>query len=442
MSESTEESEFDIDDENLYDSLSSYIESVLNIVSSLPNTDLENRRTVPQPQEGSFVETNAQDIDVGKAKQLAESIAWEEFPGYSECESAFEISDLYSKEAGYAVDMGVIEDIDTQDKLVKENSLPKFLTRYLIKNGELEYDEEKLEQTYTEFEDYLKSDSIKYRGTALLSGFEMEPEELELGSDLKMREIGEDEKRDLLRYGRAYRTQTPGGYYVIEKTYTVNKFEGSRRGPATESFHNLILGLRLFDIEGDVGYTAYTVEPQSPFHIEANPRAVGHVTPIYGKPYQLQEDNAEDFVEFWRKIGKYLSSPPESYRIAIDKFSTSFNRTNENDRLLDSVIALEAIYLKSTETQEMSYRLSQRGALLLGNTKDEAKEIQSTLRDAYNHRSSLVHGSSTDVEQDSVIELHELTRRSLSKFLHSYADDKDHQEILSELDEEAITPAN
>lgn len=427
--------EIEVEDDELFGSLSTYMESLLTIVDSIPNKDLKGSH--PPPQKFAAVQEQ-EGINVEEARALAESLAWEEFPGYSECSSAFELSELYRKESGYAVEMGVIEDIEDKEILLKENSLPKFLTRYLVKNGEIGYNEEIFNQTYEEFEDYLQSDSIEYRGLAVLDGFDMVPEKLSLTSDLHIRELSEGERSRLRRF--THRSQSPGGFYGIEKKYTVDKFGEERLETAANAVNDVILALRLFDKKGDISYTGLVTEPLSPFHIETNPQFRGGLRQFYGSPYKLDEQEAEEFVAFWENIGEYLGEAPESYRIAINKFSTSFKRRNENDRLLDSVIALEAMYLKSSETQEMSYRLAQRGALLLSETKEESKGVQKILRDSYNQRSNLVHGSSTEVDHDSVLELHELTRKSLSKFLQLHADGEEHSSILSGLDEQAITP--
>lgn len=90
----------------------------------------------------------------------------------------------------------------------------------------------------------------------------------------------------------------------------------------------------------------------------------------------------------------------------------------------------------------MSFKLSQRGALFLGNTKEEAVEVNESLSDAYTKRSRLVHGSDTSVKKTTVINLHKLIARSILEFLRLHSSGWDHEDVISDLDERAITPQN
>lgn len=434
--ESSESSEFK--DENLYESLKDYIESVVRIVDSASGL----KEKEEPPELGKFDAEKG--LNIRSARTIANNLRedWEIYPGFSECASAFDISDIYKKEVGYAINMGVIEDREQKDELIKTDTLPKFLTRYLSKKNEISFEEDVFDKTYKEFESYLTADSITYRGVAVLAGFEMSSELIELEDDLSIRSINESEKGRLRPFLYSQRVQSAGADYVIEKEYEVDKFGEDKIELAKETFENVLLALRLFPESGDVTYPGMLTKPISPFHVDQNRSRGQSLIRFFNSKYKLAEEQEEEFLEYWDKISGQLNEPTESYRIAIDKFSNSFTRSNENDRLLDSVIALEAMYLKSGEAQEMSYRLSQRGALLLGDSKKEAEDIKNTLKRSYNKRSSLVHGSSTNIGHDSIVSLHKLTRESLSTFLELNHEGRDHEDVLKRLDEEAITPIN
>lgn len=211
---------------------------------------------------------------------------------------------------------------------------------------------------------------------------------------------------------------------------------------AINSFQDIVLTLRLFERNGDVRYQHVYTKSISPFHKGSESTGGKPNIRFCDSIYDMDSNDCEDFQEFWEVMSEQIDNPPETYRIALNKFSNSFRRQNENDRSLDSVIALEALYLKTGEQQEMSYRLSQRGALLLGDSKETAKDVKKALKDAYSTRSTLVHGGQADVDHEFISNLHDITRKRLSEFLKLNDSGKSHKEIIDSLDERAVTPVN
>lgn len=432
-----------LSDETIYDNLKSFIESLVTILDSVPDMNTMESRF------GTHVATK-QEEEIGsrRAAQIADELQnnWENFPQFEECEGAFKSSDIFDKEVGYALNQGVVEDMSEKEELIKTDTLPKFLKRYLTKKGDLEFDADVFDETYEEFEEYLAADEVEYQAAAVIQRLELQNSDkvIELEDDLRIKCDDSDKfGTSSLSEFTDYAEQDSGTVTVVEKVYTVDKFGEDNKEQAIKSFMDVVLALRLFGSHGDIflkdGYT----KPISPFHVGVNRfNFQSDTVPFLDENYVISDDLEEEFIEFWTDMNENIEDPPESYRVAIEKFSNSFNRENLNDRLLDSVIALEAIYLKSSENQEMSYRLSQRGALLLANDKSEALDIQSTLSDSYNKRSRLVHGSAPNLNQKTVVELLDLTRESLKVFLQENRGNKSHKKILEELDEEAVTPVN
>ena len=437
-----EEKETEVEDEDLFASLSTFVEKVTIILEDYSDIiSGENQRYSSPP--GQESEDDSGQLSMRGIDQIVTRLSdgWEKYPKYSQCKSSFHTCDLYDKEIGYAIEMGVLEGKEEWEKLLKEDTLYKFFKRYLSKSDSTKFDETVFRETYLEFEDYLTSDSIVYRARTVLLNFQMDRDEMQLGENLHIERM--DPEDSLSQMARApihprYRNQRE--FFVLEKTYETDKFDENQTEQADRTFDEIVLAFRLFKSIGDIGYYAVIAEATSLFH-ENGVRSIGQpLVDFFGKKYHLSEEESDEFVSFWHSMERLLNDPPESFRIALDKFSNSFQRENENDRLLDLVITLEAIYLKEGEAQEMSYRLSQRGALFLGENKERALNIKQILRDSYNTRSTLVHGGSTNVTQDEIIELHELTRESLSKFLSETESGKNHKSILAGLDEEAVTP--
>jgi hypothetical protein len=88
-----------------------------------------------------------------------------------------------------------------------------------------------------------------------------------------------------------------------------------------------------------------------------------------------------------------LPAAKAEWSAAIRRFSQMPDRVGIEDRVIDAVIALEAI-LSPEKAEEISYRFRLRGAWLLGGADRAARDSwQARLKDLYDLRSDLVHGN-------------------------------------------------
>jgi hypothetical protein len=103
--------------------------------------------------------------------------------------------------------------------------------------------------------------------------------------------------------------------------------------------------------------------------------------------------------------------------IAGTYYEQHHTRTAREDQLIDLSIALEALFSPDDRT-ELTFRITQTAALLLGSSPTERKEIARFLRKAYQARSSLVHGGKSPFGQgtlsvDDIPRLGDLIRRAI-----------------------------
>ncbi|MHB1957391.1 MAG: hypothetical protein ACYCOU_27065, partial [Sulfobacillus sp.] len=63
------------------------------------------------------------------------------------------------------------------------------------------------------------------------------------------------------------------------------------------------------------------------------------------------------------------------------------------DRLVDSLIILESIFLDESDTTEITYKLSSRAAVFLEEGLEKRKQLKSLIKKLYKLRSKVVHGS-------------------------------------------------
>jgi hypothetical protein len=83
-------------------------------------------------------------------------------------------------------------------------------------------------------------------------------------------------------------------------------------------------------------------------------------------------------------------------RIPLDRLSRAGRQPDLADRAIDLGIALEALLLHDLESYrgELSFRLSLRGAWLIGDDANARNEIQKSLKQLYDLRSRVVHSGS------------------------------------------------
>lgn len=110
------------------------------------------------------------------------------------------------------------------------------------------------------------------------------------------------------------------------------------------------------------------------------------ITPLY--PYSVTPKDVES-IQSWSKI--ITSANNEKLKTAIFRILSAINeRTNPVDGFIDSMIALESLFGGNTE---LNLRISSSIARLLGNSLDERKLLQGRVKELYDDRGRIVHGS-------------------------------------------------
>ncbi|HEV2172170.1 MAG TPA: hypothetical protein VGR71_01330, partial [Nitrospira sp.] len=127
---------------------------------------------------------------------------------------------------------------------------------------------------------------------------------------------------------------------------------------------------------------------------DCRPRLAGHFQIARTLPTGLTETQL--LAEQLDQVQWLLDALPAAkaeWSVAIRRFSQMPDRVGIEDRLIDAVIALEAL-LSPEKAEEISYRFRLRGAWLLGQGDRTARESwQARLKDLYDLRSDLVHGN-------------------------------------------------
>lgn len=142
--------------------------------------------------------------------------------------------------------------------------------------------------------------------------------------------------------------------------------------------------------------------------------------------YKLDTDASQDLARHWPDSAwaakRLFTAPPilsAPLRIALERFNSSFERLVQTDRLLDFIIALEA--LCSRESDAASYRVALRVATLVARDAAERDNIFKLVSDSYSERSNLAHGRSSNLEGDEAVREHLLKLEAiLLRTIHAF----------------------
>lgn len=152
-----------------------------------------------------------------------------------------------------------------------------------------------------------------------------------------------------------------------------------------------------------------------------------------GKHYFLTLCELDELKIFFNKLNPILEKlNSDTILSAISFYSRSSRHIDSTEKFVFLSIALESLFSK--ENDELSYRFSNRMALLLGNTHEERLKISASIKKViYKKRSMIVHGSNNSYpSDDEFMYLNELIRVSILKFISLY--ENGIQDPLSELD--------
>ena len=108
---------------------------------------------------------------------------------------------------------------------------------------------------------------------------------------------------------------------------------------------------------------------------------------------ELGPEESEEFKTFFGLYDADAVRRRSFIGVAARRLQYSSERSRDEDRLIDLMIAAEALFLGENERQEFGFRLSPRAAQYLGSSHSERRAMYESFRDAYGLRSPIIHGS-------------------------------------------------
>jgi Apea-like HEPN len=126
-------------------------------------------------------------------------------------------------------------------------------------------------------------------------------------------------------------------------------------------------------------------------------------------------------------VASWPEAERHSYELAHNRFSQTYDRVHDEDRLIDSWIGFETLFLPKQDEGELSYRAQMRIARFVGNDLAEREQIRDKLRQPYRMRSNIVHGAPANKRKPDQVtartrETMEILRLALRKWVDPHTD--------------------
>ena len=369
--------------------------------------------------------------------------------------------------AKYLVSVETFTNRSILHELVKNDSSPyisifslifcPFLERYFDSIKTISFQAKPFRDIYLELENFLFNKNELYFVISPLVNFNCHSQEVILDAKLKIRKLNEAEKTSFIntKYSSPGFQSPLDGLdildfsYTFEAAYNYNKNEVFDITFGNQLFEKVVTALRLFK-KGSTDFTLLRYESQSwdplmqrQYGETNNPRFDESST------YFMNEQETKSFGIFWKNFENNYVRIPNFIKIAIQRFNIAIEEAEIENKIMDYSISLEALYLSNNP--ELAFRLSNRMAVLLGQSDDERIKIADFIQDVYDLRSLIAHGEdikntkkfNTIIRKHITIEsllerLEELVRKSINDFI-VISKVYGKQKILSELDRSLLS---
>lgn len=190
-------------------------------------------------------------------------------------------------------------------------------------------------------------------------------------------------------------------------------------------------------LEGEVLYsprkTLSFSEHEPKPSITTHSRAIGSLA-----PYQLTAQAVKGLREkFSLDILSSVIAKSESERSNLERAIVTSIRwlgrgvaaSDLPEKVLNFAAASERLLIGDENKSEIAERYSRRLAFLVGDTPQQRLEISIRARDLYKVRNAVIHAGKTDISQEDVEEIEELTRDALLKMAQHLDEWNDHKQF-------------
>jgi hypothetical protein len=365
------------------------------------------------------------------------------------------------------------ETVSEQEKLNHiKHDVHRLIFEYFKMGGSTQHlDEDLFITVYDSYVGYWKQRETERAVVVPLAGFDADFDRLELDDTLSIEPLMRSEKNRILS------TFTPAYHaaHLGQASYAIKtRFREKRRVARSPSYWRpwveaALTALRL-TFEGTVGaYKICKYELDKPYIVSVGgigtflrkyvlPRTDIRDRLHIDEPLQFKFEQEAEFIELYQSLAHLLRQREErkhqSLFFALDRFNKAFSRTEDEDRIVDLVIALEGTLLSDNPRGELKKTAGLRAAALLAE-RMRAEEAHEVVHVLYKARSSIVHRGQTlrdiangagyiktgdiQIEHDELLSrATSVVRKLLAEFVQRLDEDTRPRDIAKGLDAEIL----
>lgn len=308
-----------------------------------------------------------------------------------------------------------------------------------------EFDLQNFNSAYNDLERFFYTDALSLKAFSPLHNFQSDVDQIDLGDNLHIRRITSYERENLINELKWSPTmphfEALGLHYAIEFAYETQKeFGDITRASVTltdqeisDKIGKLVTALRLYK-PGIVGLNMIKTISTSELPI---PVGMSRFSMPYksflGERYALTGNEVNEFRRFWNMVRQLSLEKFTQVDIALRRFNYAYERDKLEDKLIDFMVAFEALFFKEGESGEFRHKLSIRVSRFLKDEYIQRKWTAEKVNRFYDERSKVVHGEKVKLKDDFVRTVEDLLRKSIRLFLERLQTST-HDEILLHLD--------
>ena len=290
-------------------------------------------------------------------------------------------------------------------------------------------------QVYRDFEDFLSHEIKQLHYFTPLYNIDAGVNDFEISDDIKIRKIKNDEKEWLLDKYRNYapvKTHLHSLKYIL--VIKIDRNLTSHVQIAKQRIRNTIDTLRVFK-KGNVrpgGLHLFT--PSEKWNPENKIKLITYEPIRVYSPnkYVLKPQDKRNARELFVNVSNCFDTDNNEYLSrSIRRFSDTTEREDLGEKMVDFMVSLESIL--GSKSGDISFKLSQRSAILIGETDEKIVEYFEFIKMCYDVRSGIVHestlrpfkiGNKSMDPKDVVKRLETLTRKIIQNMIKFFQIEK------------------
>ena len=323
-------------------------------------------------------------------------------PEYEKCYKALESDSVIASQLDVMVGTS-----SRRERSQKAEGLMIRLPHLGIYQNALKFNEEFFRREYQAFENNFYDKNLTCEVVVPLSGpVFLAP--IKLSDELEICRVNERDlslplKSDVVSNDKSFSSQS---IWVIRTQYLLPKMVGDKaehtlndterdeetRNRANETVEQILTCLRLSGVSN--AYPQMIIHRTKPWLFPNTRRYPIKYFPTTQFSLKLDKNFNKTFLKFWKSFQKQAVNKHRFIALAAKRFSYAHERHDWEDRIIDLLIAAEAIFLSQAGSQgELKYRLKLHAAMFLATDSKTRKQIFEDMSLAYDLRSKIVHGT-------------------------------------------------